>query len=98
MRGFSSRRIVGVHALRNGAGPAVATLGMHVPKLIGGAIIVETVFMMPGLGSLTKDAALRGDVPVVQGTLLATVVIVVASSVLFNALLYVLRPAARREV
>ncbi|MET0460768.1 MAG: ABC transporter permease, partial [Ilumatobacteraceae bacterium] len=35
MRGFSSRRIVGVHALRNGAGPAVATLGMHVPKLIG---------------------------------------------------------------
>ena len=54
--------------------------------------------MMPGLGSLTKDAALRGDVPVVQGALLATVVIVVASSVLFNALLYVLRPAARREV
>jgi peptide/nickel transport system permease protein len=98
MRGFSRRRIVTVHALRNGAGPAVALLGMHVPKLIGGAIIVETVFVMPGLGSLTKDAALRGDVPVVQGTLLLTVGIVVASSVLFNALLYVLRPAAKREV
>ena len=98
MRGFTRRRIVTVHALRNGAGPAVALLGMHVPKLVGGAIIVETVFMLPGLGSLTKEAALRGDVPVVQGTLLVTVVLVVASSVLFNALLYVLRPTARREV
>jgi peptide/nickel transport system permease protein len=98
MRGFTRRRIVTVHALRNGAGPAVALLGMHVPKLVGGAVIVETVFMLPGLGALTKEAALRGDVPVVQGTLLVTVVLVVASSVLFNALLYVLRPTARREV
>jgi peptide/nickel transport system permease protein len=98
MRGLSRRRIVAVHALRNGAGPAVALLGVHLPKLIGSAIIVETVFVLPGLGSLTKDAALRGDVPVVQGTLLVMVVVVVASSVLFNALLYVLRPAAKREV
>ncbi len=98
MRGFTRRRIVVVHGLRNGAGPAVASLGMHVPKLIGGAVIVETVFMLPGLGSLTKEAALQGDVPVVQGTLLLTVLLVVVSSVLFNALLYVLRPAARREI
>lgn len=98
MRGFSRRRIVAVHALRNGAGPAVAVLGLHVPRLIGEAIITETVFVMPGLGTLTRDAALRGDVPVVQGTLLLSVALVVASSVLFNALLFVLRPAARREV
>ena len=71
---------------------------MHVPKLIGGAVIVETVFMMPGLGSLTKEAALQGDVPVVQGTLLVTILIVVVSWVLFTALLFVMRPAARREV
>jgi peptide/nickel transport system permease protein len=98
MRGLSRRRIVAVHALRNGAGPAVALLGVHLPKLIGSAIIVETVFVLPGIGSLTKDSALRGDVPVVQGTLLVMVVVVVASGVLFNALLYTLRPAARREV
>jgi peptide/nickel transport system permease protein len=98
MRGFSRRRIVFVHALRNGAGPAVAAVGLHVPRLIGGAIVTETVFVMPGLGTLTRDAALRGDVPVVQGTLLLTIVIVVGTSLLFNALLYVLRPAARREV
>jgi peptide/nickel transport system permease protein len=98
MRGLRRRRIVVVHALRNGAGPAVALLGVHVPKLIGSAIIVETVFVLPGIGSLTKDAALRGDVPVVQGTLLVMVVVVVASGVVFNALLYKLRPSARREV
>jgi peptide/nickel transport system permease protein len=98
MRGLSRRRIVAGHALRNGAGPAVAVLGVHVPKLIGSAIIVETVFVLPGIGSLTKDSALRGDVPVVQGTLLVMVLVVVASGVVFNALLYKLRPAARREV
>lgn len=98
MRGFSRRRIVAVHALRNGAGPAIAVLGVHVPRLIGEAIITETVFVMPGLGTLTREAALRGDVPVVQGTLLLSVALVVGCSVLFNALLFVLRPAARREV
>ena len=73
MRGLTPPRIVVVHALRNGAGPAVALLGMHVPKLIGGAVITEKIFSMPGLGSLTKEAALQGDVPVVQGTLLVTI-------------------------
>ncbi|HWD62511.1 MAG TPA: ABC transporter permease [Humibacter sp.] len=98
MRGLSHTRIVFVHALRNGAGPAVAVLGMHVPRLIGGAVIVETVFALPGIGSLTKTAALEGDVPVVQGALLVTIVLVLISSAIVNVLLVRLRPAARREI
>ncbi|MEZ7124898.1 ABC transporter permease [Nonomuraea sp. AD125B] len=98
VRGLPAWRIVLVHALRNGAGPAVAVLGMHVPRLIGGAVIVETVFALPGIGELTKTAALGGDVPVVQGALLVTIGVVLISSALVNVLLVKLRPAARREV
>ncbi|GAA3655296.1 ABC transporter permease [Microbacterium marinilacus] len=97
VRGFSRSRVVLVHGLRNGAGPAVAVLGMHVPRLIGGAVVTETVFAMPGLGLLTKQAALQGDVPVVQGALFVSILLVVASSAIVNVLLVALRPAARRE-
>lgn len=98
MRGLPGRRVVLVHALRNGAGPAVAVLGMHVPRLIGGAAITETVFALPGIGELTKSAALSGDVPVVQGALLVTIAVVLVSSAIVNVLLVKLRPAARREL
>jgi peptide/nickel transport system permease protein len=98
VRGLPGWRVILVHALRNGAGPAVAVLGMHVPRLIGGAVITETVFALPGVGELTKTAALAGDVPVVQGALLVTIAVVLVSSALVNVLLVKLRPAARREI
>lgn len=98
MRGFSVRRVVFVHALRNGAGPAIAVLGLHVPRLIGGAVITETVFAMPGLGQLARDSALKGDVPVVQGTLLVSVGLVLVSSAVVNLALRRLRPGSGRTV
>ncbi len=98
VRGLPRRRIVLVHALRNGAGPAVAQLGLHVPQIIGGAVIVETVFALPGIGNLTMTSALQGDVPVVQGALLVAIGLVVTSNVIVNVLLVKLRPAARREI
>lgn len=97
VRGLSPRRILFVHVLRNGAGPAVAVLGMHVPRLIGGAVITESIFAMPGFGRFTADSALRGDVPVVQGTLVVAVVLVLACSLLVNGLLVRLRPGAERD-
>ena len=97
VRGLSPRRILLVHVLRNGAGPAVAVLGMHIPRLIGGAVITESIFAMPGFGRLTAESALRGDVPVVQGTLVVAIVLVLACSLLVNGLLVRLRPGAERE-
>jgi peptide/nickel transport system permease protein len=97
VRGFSRPRVVFVHALRNGSGPALAVLGVYVPWLIGEAVIVETVFALPGLGLLTTQGALQGDVPVVQGALFVSIVLVVASSAVVNVLLVVLRPHARRS-
>lgn len=97
VRGLSPRRILLVHALRNGAGPAVAALGMKIPALLGGAVVTETIFNMPGFGLLSADSALRGDVPVVQGTLVVAIGLVLAFNVLVNVGLTALQPASRRS-
>src|SRR3546814_635001 len=97
VRGLGEGRILWVHALRNGAGPAVAILGMKIPTLLGGAVVTETIFSMPGFGMLAADSALRGDVPVVQGTLVVAVVVVLAFSLVVNVVLEALQPASRRE-
>ena len=96
VRGLSPARVLWGHALRNGAGPAVAVLGMKIPTLLGGAVVTETIFSMPGFGMLAADSALRGDVPVVQGTLVVAVVLVLAFSLIVNVALDALQPASRR--
>jgi peptide/nickel transport system permease protein len=96
VRGLSRRRVVFRHALRNAAGPTLTVVGVRVPQLIGGAVITETLFNLPGMGRLTLDAAAQQDIPVIQGTLLVTIAIVLAANVLVNGLLLRLRPQARR--
>lgn len=58
------------HALKNAANPIVTTIGVGIAMLIGGVVVTETVFAIPGLGRLTVDAVLRHDYPVLQGILL----------------------------
>lgn len=96
LRGFSARRILFVHVLRNGCGPALAILGMKVPNLLGGAVVTEAVFGLAGYGKFASQSALRGDVPAVQGVLVVSVVIVVVFNVLVNALLNRIIPSAGR--
>ena len=98
VRGLSPRRILWVHVLRNGAGPALAMLGLRVPMLIGAAVVTENIFGMPGFARFAADGALRGDVPVVQGSVLVAVVLVLVFNIAVNAALARLRPAARRGV
>jgi peptide/nickel transport system permease protein len=87
VHGLGRPRIVLGHALPNALGPAVATLGLHVPRLVGGAVITEAVFGMPGLGMLARQGALSGDVPIVQGVLLVSIVLVVLSGVIVGFVL-----------
>lgn len=87
VHGLSPARILARHALPNSLGPALATLGLHLPRLVGGAVITEAVFGMPGLGQLARSSALQGDVPVVQGVLLVSVVIVVLAATAVGALI-----------
>lgn len=96
VRGLSYRRVLAVHAFRNGCGPALAVVGLRIPTLIGGAVLTETIFNMQGFSVLSSSSALRGDVPVVLGTLVVAIVFVLFVNVVVNALQGVLLPMSRR--
>ncbi len=69
-KGAGQRAILFVHALKNAAVPIVTIVGIGFATLIGGAVVTESVFAIPGLGRLTVDAILRRDYPVIQGVVL----------------------------
>jgi len=69
-KGLGQGGILFVHALKNAAVPIVTVIGIGVALLIGGAVVTESVFAIPGLGRLTIDAILRRDYPVIQGIVL----------------------------
>ena len=73
-RGLSERRVVYKHVLRNAAGPALSVLALQFVGLIGGAIIVEQIFAIPGLGQVAVGATSQGDIPLVMGLVIVTVV------------------------
>jgi peptide/nickel transport system permease protein len=69
-KGVDQRSILFVHALKNAAVPIVTIIGIGFAALIGGAVVTESVFAIPGLGRLVVDAILRRDYPVIQGVVL----------------------------
>jgi len=71
-KGLSQRVVVYVHALRNALVPVTTVIGITMAILIGGAVVTEIVFNIPGLGRLIISAILRRDYPVVQGVVLVT--------------------------
>jgi peptide/nickel transport system permease protein len=69
-KGLSARRVILRHGLRNAAIPIITVIGLTTAVLLGGAIVTETVFALPGVGSLIVNAVQRRDYPVIQGALL----------------------------
>jgi peptide/nickel transport system permease protein len=69
-KGVDQRAILFLHALKNAAVPIVTIVGIGFASLIGGAVVTESVFAIPGLGRLVVDAILRRDYPVIQGVVL----------------------------
>ncbi len=69
-KGVSERRVLVRHALRNAAVPIVSVIGIGIALLLGGVVVTESVFNLPGLGRLTVDAVLSRDYPVIQGVIL----------------------------
>lgn len=82
-KGLAARAVIW-HALKNAANPIVTTVGVGVAMLIGGVVVTETVFAIPGLGRLTVDAVLRHDYPVIQGVLLIASAIYVLINLLVD--------------
>ncbi len=68
-KGLNEQRVVYTHALRNALLPLITIIGLSIPGLIGGSVIAETIFAIPGMGKLFYDAVLMRDFPVVMGIL-----------------------------
>ncbi len=68
-KGLSERRVVFVHALKNALLPVVTILGLSVPELIGGSVIFESIFAIPGMGQLFYQSAMMRDYPTIMGIL-----------------------------
>jgi peptide/nickel transport system permease protein len=79
-KGLRERRVVMKHGVRSAITPLVTVLGLDIAVLLGGAVLVETVFDIPGIGRLNFDAITHGDFPIIQGTtIIASVFIIVAN-------------------
>ncbi len=94
-KGLNERKVIVGHALRNAMLPVVTVVGIQVSALLGGSVVVETVFAMPGLGRYAVDAIFIRDYPVVQAVVLVTALIVVLSSLMTDLSYALLDPRIR---
>ncbi len=94
-KGLGQTPILFVHALKNAALPIVTVIGIGIALLIGGAVVTESVFAIPGLGRLTVDAILRRDYPLIQGIVLLFSFIYVLINLAVDLIYTVLDPRIR---
>jgi len=94
-RGVGNQRLLLHHALKNAAVPIVTTIGLGIALLLGGVIITESVFAIPGIGRLTVDSVLRHDYPVIQGIVLVVAAVYVFINLAIDLLYTVLDPRIR---
>ncbi len=94
-KGLAPRRVLVRHALKNASLPVVTIIGIGFALLIGGAVVTESVFALPGLGRLTVDAIIRRDYPVIQGVILVVSGVYVLINLVVDVLYVVLDPRIR---
>jgi peptide/nickel transport system permease protein len=94
-KGLAPRGVLIRHALKNASLPVVTIIGIGFALLIGGAVVTESVFALPGLGRLTVDAIVRRDYPVIQGVLLVVSGVYVLINLVVDLLYVVLDPRIR---
>ncbi|BDQ33527.1 ABC transporter permease [Pseudodesulfovibrio portus] len=81
-KGLSSRVVLFKHALRNALMPVITILGLSVPALIGGSVIIESIFALPGLGQLFYQAVMARDYPLIMGSLVLGAVLTLIGNLL----------------
>jgi len=94
-KGMRERRVTYRHALRSALTPAVTQLGIDLGTVLGGAIITENVFGLPGLGQLAVQSVVQQDQPVIIGTVILAAAFIVISSILVDLVYAVLDPRVR---
>ena len=96
-KGLTERRVVLRHGLRAAITPLVTVLGLDIAILLGGAVLVETVFDIPGIGRLNYDAITHGDFPIVEGTILLAAIFVIVANIVVDIVYAFLDPRVRYD-
>lgn len=91
-KGSGYKRVIWKHAMRNALLPIVTVIGMQIPMLFGGAVIIEQVFSWPGLGLMTMTAIMGRDYPVIMGVCLLSAVVVLVSNLITDILYALVDP------
>jgi peptide/nickel transport system permease protein len=94
-KGLKFRKVVTGHALRNALIPAVTVIGYSLGALLGGAVVTETVFTIPGMGRLVVQSIARRDYPLIQGAVMLTAAIYVLVNLLVDVLYVYIDPRIR---
>lgn len=94
-RGIPEWRIILEHVVRNASAPALTVLALQFVGLLGGAVVTEQIFAIPGLGSIAVTSTSQGDVPLVMGLVMVTVLFVIVINLLVDIAVGWLNPKAR---
>jgi peptide/nickel transport system permease protein len=94
-KGLAERSVILKHGVRSAITPVVTVLGLDIGILLGGAILTESVFNIPGIGRLAYDAIVRGDLPIVQGTVLFGAFFIIIMNLIVDILYAFLDPRVR---
>ena len=96
-KGIGRFRVIYKHALRNALVPIVTVIGMQVPMLFGGAVIIEQVFSWPGLGLMAMSAITSRDYPVIMGVCLLSAIVVLAANIITDILYALVDPTIQLD-
>jgi peptide/nickel transport system permease protein len=96
-KGLPERRVIFGHALRNAMLPAITILGLRIPTLVGGALLIETVFAWPGIGRLGFEAVTQRDYPVILGLLIFTGLLTIVGNLLADLTYAAVDPRLKLE-
>jgi peptide/nickel transport system permease protein len=96
-RGLGRRSVLLRHVLRNAAPPALIVLSLQFIAQLGGAVVIEKIFALPGLGTLTVNSAIQGDTPALMGVVVVLVVVVVIVNLLIDLVNGWINPKVRLQ-
>ena len=95
-KGLTNRAVIFGHALRNSMLPVITLMAIQLSSMMSGAVVTESIFAIPGVGRLATNAIQTRDMPLLQGTVLLTTVMVIFGSLLADILYSVIDPRIRR--
>jgi peptide/nickel transport system permease protein len=94
-KGLGPPAVIGRHVLRNALIPILTVLGVEMGRLLGGAVLTETIFALPGLGRLAVDSVLSRDFPTMQAAVMVMALAVLGSNLLVDVLYGIVDPRLR---